>query len=341
MADGPCCRPALAAAGRRDMARRDPGAARLHRQPRRLGNSGARVCRAPATRCCARPARLRRHRRRAAAGPAPRGWWTMHSGHAGAAAAPLSRPAPDCDGREHGRRRRRCAGRPAGAITPDATVLLAPAVWGWDQMDPFLRGLARVAEQCRAALGAGSRPQWRPNIVASDNIAALLRFGRDPLTLRAHPRRTCCAGWWISWPRRRTRTHRAARTGADPGRPPRPDRAAGRDRSGLGKAAASRAPRLLSARLPSAAARHRSRAGEADILAWLRDPDAWLPSGADAAAAAWRADHAWEAGVVRWLRRRPVGRRLAAPGLAVLSAAIAAAPGIWVSRPGGTRSSAG
>jgi dienelactone hydrolase len=36
---------------------------------------------------------------------------------------------------------------------------------------------------------------------------------------------------------------------------------------------------------------------EADILAWLCDPDQYLPSGADVAASAWRADHAWDGDV--------------------------------------------
>jgi hypothetical protein len=34
---------------------------------------------------------------------------------------------------------------------------------------------------------------------------------------------------------------------------------------------------------------------EADILAYLSDRQAWLPSGADINAAAWQSDHGWSA----------------------------------------------
>ena len=66
---------------------------------------------------------------------------------------------------------------------PDATVLLAPAVWGPGQMDPALFATLVLADAVA--------PDWVPHqgrigedIWASDNIPALIRFGRDPLTLR-------------------------------------------------------------------------------------------------------------------------------------------------------------
>ena len=74
------------------------------------------------------------------------------------------------------------AARPANTV--DATVLLAPAVWGRAQMGPAMVGLLSVAN--------GVAPGWvlsgsdvPKDIAASDNREALIRLFEDPLTERA------------------------------------------------------------------------------------------------------------------------------------------------------------
>ena len=183
------------------------------------------------------------------------------------------------------------AARPGQAA--DAYVLVAPAVWGWQEMDPAVAATLLAADAVA--------PNWAPDpgqlgreITASDNYAALLRMGRDPLTLR------------------------------------RPTVASLRGLVDLMDAAEAAAPSvhgnvlILSGRrdqlVPPRATAHlweklpptarrafypngyhmllrdRDRALViADILSWLNTPQAWLPSGADVAAGAWTADHAWQA----------------------------------------------
>ncbi len=72
----------------------------------------------------------------------------------------------------------------------DAYVLSAPAVWGGAALNPFYRAVlsvsARVAPAKRLTGGLA-------HVKASDNIAALIAFGRDPLTIRA-PRLDNVAG---------------------------------------------------------------------------------------------------------------------------------------------------
>ena len=60
-------------------------------------------------------------------------------------------------------------------------ILSSPALWSRTYMPGFLRGLLWFAGH---ALGPVAMPPSAPNITASDNREALLRFGRDPLTLR-------------------------------------------------------------------------------------------------------------------------------------------------------------
>jgi alpha-beta hydrolase superfamily lysophospholipase len=182
------------------------------------------------------------------------------------------------------------AARPGQAA--DAYVLVAPAVWGWQEMDPAVAATLLAADAVA--------PNWAPDpgqlgreITASDNYAALLRMGRDPLTLR------------------------------------RPTVASLRGLVDLMDAAEAAAPSvhgnvlILSGRrdqlVPPRATAHlweklpptarrafypngyhmllrdRDRALViADILSWLNTSQAWLPSGADVAAGAWTADHAWQ-----------------------------------------------
>ena len=60
-------------------------------------------------------------------------------------------------------------------------ILSSPALWGRAYMPGVLRALLWTASH---ALGPVAMPASAPNITASDNREALLRFGRDPLTLR-------------------------------------------------------------------------------------------------------------------------------------------------------------
>ena len=60
-------------------------------------------------------------------------------------------------------------------------ILSSPALWGGPYLNGFLRGMVRVGSHM---LGPLALPASAPNITASDNQAALLRFSRDPLTLR-------------------------------------------------------------------------------------------------------------------------------------------------------------
>jgi alpha-beta hydrolase superfamily lysophospholipase len=185
------------------------------------------------------------------------------------------------------------AARPGAG--PDATVLLSPAVWGPGQMDVRLYAALLLADAVA--------PGWVPNpgplaqhITASDNIPALIRFGRDPLTLRqvnvrdlrglvtlmgqAHAAMAQLRGPVLLLNGRRDQlVPPAATASAWDGLP-----------ANVRRGFYPNGYHLL--------LRDRDRAlVEADILAWLDEPDQWLPSGADAAASAWRGDHAWEGDV--------------------------------------------
>jgi alpha-beta hydrolase superfamily lysophospholipase len=178
--------------------------------------------------------------------------------------------------------------------TADAYVLFSPAVWGRGQMAPAVRGALWAA-----ALVA---PGWRLtgqevplDIAASDNREALLRLAHDPLTLR---------GATVAMLRGLVDLMDAAQAAASR----LPDNTlvlAGRRDQVIPPAAMAAAWAKLPAGVRRAfylngfhlLARDLGRAlVEADVLAWLADPGAWLPSGADINAAAWLADHAWDAG---------------------------------------------
>ncbi len=64
---------------------------------------------------------------------------------------------------------------------PDRYVLLAPAVWGRSKMNPFLRGALWVAYRLAPGLTLTGR---FAHVLASDNRAALIRLSTDPLTIR-------------------------------------------------------------------------------------------------------------------------------------------------------------
>jgi alpha-beta hydrolase superfamily lysophospholipase len=185
----------------------------------------------------------------------------------------------------------------------DATVLLAPAVWGWGQIDPKL-GVALLAADSVA-------PGWKPNpgsvdinIAASDNRDALIRMGRDKLTL-LRPTVDSMRGVVDLM----TAAQRDAPKLTGPvlildGRrdqvvpPPATARVWAHLPAAVRRAFYPNGYHLL--------LRDKDRAlVAADILSWLENPDAWLPSGADVAAGAWQADQAWVGGSTGAL---PAGR---------------------------------
>jgi acylglycerol lipase len=72
----------------------------------------------------------------------------------------------------------------------DGYVLSAPAVWGGAAMDPAYRAVLGLAD----AVAPGKRFTGQAvHVVASDNRAALIAFGEDPLTIHA-PRLDNLAG---------------------------------------------------------------------------------------------------------------------------------------------------
>ena len=183
----------------------------------------------------------------------------------------------------------------SGATLPDATILLSPAVWGPRQMDAPLYATLVAAN----ALA----PDWVPDpgrlgetITASDNIPALIRFGRDPLTLRQVP---------VSDLRGLVTLMGQAHDAMAHLRGPVLVLAGRRDQlvppSAMASAWTELPPDVRRGFYPDGyhlLLRDRDRAlVEADILSWLNDPDRYLPSGADVAASAWRADHAWDGDV--------------------------------------------
>lgn len=70
----------------------------------------------------------------------------------------------------------------AGSPPPaDGYVLLAPAVWGRAQMNVFMRSSLWVASNLFPGLAVSGRAVGR---VASDNREALVKLGRNPLTIK-------------------------------------------------------------------------------------------------------------------------------------------------------------
>ncbi len=174
---------------------------------------------------------------------------------------------------------------------PDATVLLAPAVWSRAELGPVLSATLRAAAAIAPAHEVTGR-ELPLRVVATDNRDALLALIHDPLTIRA-TRLDVLAGLVDLM-------DRAARA-APRARGPVLVLDGGHDRIVPPAAtAATWAALPASARrafYPSGyhlLLRDRDRAlPAADIAAWLDTPDRWLPSGADVAAAAWTANHDW------------------------------------------------
>jgi acylglycerol lipase len=72
----------------------------------------------------------------------------------------------------------------------DGYVLSAPAVWGGAALNPVYRAVLQLAD---AVAPAKRLTGQSAHVKASDNLAALIAFGRDPLTIRA-PRLDNVAG---------------------------------------------------------------------------------------------------------------------------------------------------
>ena len=177
--------------------------------------------------------------------------------------------------------------------TADAYILVSPAVWGRAQMAPGVRAAL--------AIGAAVVPGYHLlgneiplDIAATDNRDALLALVHDPLTVR---------GATIGTLRGLVDLMDSAQAAA-PHLPPNTLMLAGRRDQVIPQAAIAAAwaktpPGVRQAVYLSGyhlLLRDQARAlPQADILAWLADPTRWLPSGADINAAAWRADHAWNA----------------------------------------------
>ncbi len=182
---------------------------------------------------------------------------------------------------------RLAAARPPAVIEAvSGWVLVSPAVWGRAEMDVFLRsGLWLLSHGLPAATVVGGGPV---HVWASDNLDALRRLSRDPLTLHA-TRFDALAGLVdlmddaLAAAPRLPGPALIQYGGHDALVPPRAMAAAWRT--------LPRGRAIRTAYYPDdyhLMLRDQGRAAPiGDIAAWLRDPDARLPSGADIAAAAW------------------------------------------------------
>ncbi len=193
------------------------------------------------------------------------------------------------------------------AARPDAppvagTILLAPAVWGRDEMSPLLT----VSLWTAATL----LPDWELtgnelplHIVATDNRDALYRLAYDPLTLRA-TRVSSLRGLVDLMGRAQDSVSRM--------RGPVLIAYGGRDQLVPARATAAAWTHLPDTVRRSfypagyhLLTRDRDRASVMDdIASWILTPDLPLPSGGEIAAATWMADGGWDGTVPVWLPSR-------------------------------------
>lgn len=174
----------------------------------------------------------------------------------------------------------------------DGSVLLSPAVWGRSELGPLLRATLWVAYHAAPGMKLSGAPGVK--ITASDNPDALRRLGRDPLTIR-ETRVDAIKGL--------VDLEDAALAAAPRVRAPALFLYGGHDQL-VPKDATADAWRALPAAGVSEGyypdgyhllLRDMDRAPRiADVLAWLRAPDAALPSGSQDAARAWLAGGAGE-----------------------------------------------
>ena len=175
----------------------------------------------------------------------------------------------------------------------DGYVLVAPAVWGRANMNPLMRGVLWLADKTVPGLhvtGGGL-----VKVTASDNRQALIRLSTDPLTI--HRTRVDAIKGLVDLMDQAAAAarHFHARAlflygGHDELVPPRATAATWR---GL-------PPGSVRAFYPNGyhlLLRDKDRAAPVgDILAWIHDPDAPLPSDAQRAAVAWLAEQDTDGG---------------------------------------------
>ena len=168
----------------------------------------------------------------------------------------------------------------------DGYVLIAPAVWDRSEMNIFLRATLWLADHTLPGLTLTGR--GFVTVTASDNRQALIRLSTDPLTI--HETRVDAINGLVDLMDQAAAAaphiHAPALFlygGHNELIPPRATAATWRALpSGLVRAFYPNGYHLL--------LRDKDRAGPiGDILAWMRDPQAPLPSGADKAAVAWLA----------------------------------------------------
>ena len=177
------------------------------------------------------------------------------------------------------------AGPDAPAV--DGWILLAPAVWGRAQMGVLLStGLWLVSNVAPDLRVTGTEVPIR--VVASDNREALLRLARNPLTIR-RTRFGALRGLVDLMDEAQAAAPRMA--GPALVLYGERDELVPRDAMvGLWRVLPAGARRALYPAGYHLLLRDRTRAAPiGDILAWMADREGWLPSGADAAAAAWQA----------------------------------------------------
>ena len=171
----------------------------------------------------------------------------------------------------------------------DGWVLLAPAVWGREQQGIALSsGLWLVSSVAPDLQVTGGEVPLR--VMASDNREALIRLAQDPLTIRRTRFDTL---------RGLTDLMDAAQAAA-PGLPANTLALYGAHDAlvppeATARAWAAMAPDVRRGYYPNGyhlLMRDKARDKViGDVIAWMGDPGGWLPSGADVAAAAWRAGH--------------------------------------------------
>ncbi len=168
----------------------------------------------------------------------------------------------------------------------DGYVLIAPAVWGRREMNVFMRVTLWIAEHTVPGLALTGRGFVKVN--ASDNRAALMRLANDPLTI--HATRIDAIKGLVD-------LMGQALESASQFRVPALFLYGGHDELVPARATAA-TWRALSAGPVRAfypngyhlLLRDKDRAEPTeDILSWIRDPHAKLPSGADVAAEGWLA----------------------------------------------------
>jgi len=176
---------------------------------------------------------------------------------------------------------------PLAAVPADCMVLLAPAVWGRAAMNVFMQGGLWFAATFLPGMTV-TRPPPLVRIVASDNVEALRALGRNPLTIRGTRFDTL----------RGLVDLMDLALAAAPMFPAMPALFLYGAHDSIIPAAATR---TLWGALPEAPVRRSyyphgyhllpRDLGRAtvigDILAWLREPAASLPSQGEAAASAW------------------------------------------------------